>query len=46
VYDLDVRQSPADKDVNTETEEARTLKAVTRRQLVKIEQTEKTSCVL
>jgi hypothetical protein len=37
-----VRESPASKDVNTEAEEATALKAVTRRQPVKIQQTEKT----
>jgi hypothetical protein len=41
-----VRQSPASKDVNTEAEEATTLRIVTRRQPVKIQQTEKTYCVL
>jgi hypothetical protein len=41
-----VRQSPANKDVNTETEEATVLEAVTRRQLVKTQQNEKISCVL
>jgi hypothetical protein len=41
-----VRQSPAIKDVKTETEEATALEAFTRRQPVKIQQTEKTSCVL
>jgi hypothetical protein len=34
-------QSPASKDVNTEAEEAAALKAVTRRQPVKIQQTQK-----
>jgi hypothetical protein len=43
---LVVSQSPASKDVNTEAEEATALVAVTRRQPVKIQQTEKTSCVL
>jgi hypothetical protein len=38
-----VRQSSASKDVNTEAEEATALEAVTRRQPVKIQQTEKTS---
>jgi hypothetical protein len=37
-----VRQSPASKDVNTEDEEAAALEAITRRQPVKIQQTEKT----
>jgi hypothetical protein len=41
-----VRQSPASKDVNTEAEEATALEADTRRQLVKIQQTEKTSYAL
>jgi hypothetical protein len=41
-----VRQPPASKNVNTEAEEATTLDAVTRRQPVKIQQTEKTSYVL
>jgi hypothetical protein len=36
-----VRQSPASKDVNREAETATVLKAVTRRQPVKIEQTKK-----
>jgi hypothetical protein len=36
-----VRQSPASKGVNTETEEATTLEAVTRRQSVRIELAEK-----
>jgi hypothetical protein len=37
-----VRQPPANKGVNTETEKAMTLEAATRRQAVKIQQTEKT----
>jgi hypothetical protein len=37
-----VRQSPAGKDVNTKAEEAAALEAVTRRQPVKIQQTENT----
>jgi hypothetical protein len=41
-----VRQSPASKGVNTEFEEDTAMEAVTRRQPVKIQQTEKTSCVL
>jgi hypothetical protein len=41
-----VIQSPASKDVNTEGEEATALEAVTRRQPVKIQQTEKNSLVL
>jgi hypothetical protein len=41
-----VRQSPASKDVNTEAEEPAALEPVTRRQPVKIQQTEKTSYVL
>jgi hypothetical protein len=36
----------AGKDVNTEAEEATALEAVTRRQPVKLQQTEKTSYVL
>jgi hypothetical protein len=39
-----VRQLPASTDVSTEAEEVTALKAVTRQQLVKIQQTEKTSC--
>jgi hypothetical protein len=42
-YELVVRQSPANKDVNTEAEEATALEAVTRRKPVKVQQTEKTS---
>jgi hypothetical protein len=42
----DARQSLASKDVNTEAEKATALEAVTRRQPVKIQQTEKTSYVL
>jgi hypothetical protein len=38
-----MRQSPANKGVNTEAEEATALEAVTRRQPVKTQQTEKTS---
>jgi hypothetical protein len=38
----DVRQLPASKDENMEAEEATTLETVTRRQPVKIQQTEKT----
>jgi hypothetical protein len=41
-WKLVVRQAPASKDVKTETEEATALGAVTRRQPVKIQQTEKT----
>jgi hypothetical protein len=37
-----VRQSPGSKGVNTETEEAAALEAVTRRQLVRTQQYEKT----
>jgi hypothetical protein len=40
--ELVVRLSPATNDVNTESEEATALEAVTRRQPVKIQQTEKT----
>jgi hypothetical protein len=36
-----VRQSPTSKDVNTEAEEAKALEAVTRRQPVKMQQTDK-----
>jgi hypothetical protein len=42
VKDLVVRQSPASKDVNKEAEEVTALEDVTRRQPVKIQQTEKT----
>jgi hypothetical protein len=38
-----VRQSPASKDMKTDDEEATALEAVTRRQPLKIQQTEKTS---
>jgi hypothetical protein len=38
--ELVVRQSPASKDANTESEETTALEAVTRRQQVKIQQTE------
>jgi hypothetical protein len=41
-----MRQSPESVDVNTEVIEAKALEAVTRRQPVKIQQTEKTSYVL
>jgi hypothetical protein len=44
--ELFVRQSPASKDVNTEIEEATALEAVTRRQPVKIQQTENSSYML
>jgi hypothetical protein len=40
------RQSPASKGVNTEAEKAMALEAVTRRQPVKKQQTEKPWCVL
>jgi hypothetical protein len=36
-----VKQSPTSKDVNTEAEEATALEAITRRQPVKVEQSEK-----
>jgi hypothetical protein len=36
-----MRQSPANKVLNTETEETTALEAVTRRQPVKLQQTEK-----
>jgi hypothetical protein len=39
-----VRQSPASKGVNTEAEEATALEAVTRRQLVKLQQTGVMNC--
>jgi hypothetical protein len=39
--ELVVRQSSASKDVNMEVKEAMALEAITRRQLVKIQQTEK-----
>jgi hypothetical protein len=38
-WELGVRQSSASKDVKTESEEAKALEAVTRRQPVKIQQT-------
>jgi hypothetical protein len=41
-----MRQLPANKDVNTEAEEATALEAVTRRQPMKIQETEKTSYML
>jgi hypothetical protein len=37
-----VKQLPASKDVNTKAEEAIALEAITRQQLVNIQQTEKT----
>jgi hypothetical protein len=37
-----VRESPASKEMNMEVEGAMALKAITRQQLVKIQQTEKT----
>jgi hypothetical protein len=37
-----VRQLPGSKDVNKEAEEATAMEAITRRQLVKIQQTKKT----
>jgi hypothetical protein len=40
-WELVVRQSPDSKDMNTEPEEATGLEVVTRRQPVKIQQTEK-----
>jgi hypothetical protein len=43
---VSLRQSPANKDMNTEAEEATALEAVTRRQPVKIKPTEKSSYVL
>jgi hypothetical protein len=44
--ELVVRQLLASKDMNTEAEEATALEAITRQQLVKIQQTEKISYVL
>jgi hypothetical protein len=44
--ELVVRQLSASKDVNTEAEEATALEAVTRRQPMKIQQTEKISNML
>jgi hypothetical protein len=41
-----VRQSPSSKDVNTEAEEDTALEAVTKRQPVKIRQSENISYVL
>jgi hypothetical protein len=41
-----VRQSPAIKDMKTEGQEATALEAVTRRQPVKVQPTDKTQCVL
>jgi hypothetical protein len=41
-----VRESSASKDVNMDAEQATALEAITRRQPVKIQQTEKTSYVL
>jgi hypothetical protein len=41
-WELVVRQSPASKNVNTKIEEAMALEAVTRRQPVMIQQTERT----
>jgi hypothetical protein len=45
-FQLVGRQSPTSKGVNTVVEEATVLQAVTRRQPVKIQQTEKPSYVL
>jgi hypothetical protein len=44
--ELILRQSPPNKDVNTEADEATPLEAVTRRQPVKTQQTERTQYVL
>jgi hypothetical protein len=44
--ELIVRQSTDSKDVNTESDDAATLEAVTRRQTVKIQQSEKASYML
>jgi hypothetical protein len=41
-YKLVARQSPASKDVNAEAEEATALETATRRQPVKVQQTNKT----
>jgi hypothetical protein len=41
-----VRQSPASKDVNRDAEEATALEAITRRHPVKMQQTEKSLCML
>jgi hypothetical protein len=41
-----VRKSPASKDLSTEAEEVTALKDVTRRQPVKVQQTEKISYLL
>jgi hypothetical protein len=41
-----MRQTPASKDVNTDADEAVAFEDVTRRQPVKIQQTEKNSYVL
>jgi hypothetical protein len=43
---MELRQSLDTKDMNMEAEEAMALEAVTRRQLVKIQQTEKTLYML
>jgi hypothetical protein len=45
-YEIVVRLSPASKVVNTEALEATVLKAITRRQPVKIQQTELILCML
>jgi hypothetical protein len=44
--ELVLRQSPDSKDINTAVEGSTALEAVTRRQPVKIQQTEKASYVL
>jgi hypothetical protein len=44
--ELVVRQSPASEDVNIKAEETMALEAITRWQLLKIQQTEKTLYVL
>jgi hypothetical protein len=41
-----VRQSLASKDVNQEAEESTALRAITKRQWMKTQQTEKTQCML
>jgi hypothetical protein len=44
--ELFVKQSPASKDVNTEAKEATAIEAVTRRQPLKVQQTENLLYVL
>jgi hypothetical protein len=45
-WELVVGESPVSNDMNTETEETMALEAVTRRQPVKTQQTEKTYRIL